>query len=89
MTNQAARMIDALIGDLGKNPEITPLEAIQTVILGVRKMQLGMEDARGMLTALKGYFGTNEKNWAEMVLFCLRDVPEIGEGTRSQIIKPV
>lgn len=89
MTNTAAKMIDSLIGDLGNNPQVTPIEAIQTVILGVRKMQLGMDDARGMLTALKGYFGTNDRNWAEMVLFCLRDVPEIGEGTRNQIIRPI
>lgn len=88
MTHQATKMLESLLKDLRDNPQVSPIEAIQAAILGARKFEMPSEDLRGMLTALRAEYGVGEQRWSAWIVFCLRNVPDIGDGTIKELSRP-
>jgi hypothetical protein len=88
MTNQAKLMMVQLIAALRSDLGVPAEHAISAVLLGVQKMGLSIDDARGMLDHLRQEWGAPRDKWAELVVKQLREFPA-PEATIRELQKPV
>lgn len=88
MTLQTRRMVDKLLGDLRKNPDIPAHQAIQAVLLGSIKMNLSIEEYREVLDILRMEYGFGRQRWAETVVILLKSMPEEFRKQNQSIIIP-